>query len=474
MDAKTRLYPYRAQFINSVFARHRYLPTAGKFRKIQFATWTKKSNALSQNASAHSTAMTASSGSNGTEKLPDRVLVYARVKPASPSGSREVATRCVEHDAEDASPTRREIVSEHPRPEPERGGRTEDFRHGIDASGLDRRNRMCTRLSVRLFWTRSSADVTAPSSGTARRERQNTFLLNLGDGGEAGLVPRLAVDLFTRIAADWTHVYDVEIAMVQIYNETVHGSAQTERPQARSGKLRAMFEGVSEKVIRGWRLGAAGLHVAQMQIARASAGLLSTGKERAGLRRDDDEQALLEVPLRAPAQGQTASLGPTPPPRWLNSTPADTGELWSFYNTKACSRWLTWRAVNESRRRSPREYVSQRATNINTSLLAFGNVMQALAEKRSHVPYRDSMLTKLLESSLSGRSRTRAARLRRAGAGTFPGDGDFPSSLLPERCESRRFLWFTLQTSSLTRQISLGSSPRLRLLQRFRRWVRRS
>ena len=41
------------------------------------------------------------------------------------------------------------------------------------------------------------------------------------------------------------------------------------------------------------------------------------------------------------------------------------------------------------------------ATNINTSLLAFGNVMQALAEKRSHVPYRDSMLTKLLESSLS-------------------------------------------------------------------------
>ena len=31
-------------------------------------------------------------------------------------------------------------------------------------------------------------------------------LLNLGEdggGGEAGLVPRMAVDLFTRIAADW-------------------------------------------------------------------------------------------------------------------------------------------------------------------------------------------------------------------------------------------------------------------------------
>ena len=46
------------------------------------------------------------------------------------------------------------------------------------------------------------------------------------------------------------------------------------------------------------------------------------------------------------------------------------------------------------------------ATNINTSLLAFGNVVQALAAKRPHVPYRESMLTKLLESSLSGSSRT--------------------------------------------------------------------
>ena len=46
------------------------------------------------------------------------------------------------------------------------------------------------------------------------------------------------------------------------------------------------------------------------------------------------------------------------------------------------------------------------ATHINGSLLTFGNVVHALAEKQMHVPFRDSMLTKLLESSLSGRSRT--------------------------------------------------------------------
>lgn len=43
---------------------------------------------------------------------------------------------------------------------------------------------------------------------------------------------------------------------------------------------------------------------------------------------------------------------------------------------------------------------------INTSLLALGNVISALVDNKSHVPYRDSKLTKLLEDSLGGNSRT--------------------------------------------------------------------
>ncbi|OQR92857.1 hypothetical protein ACHHYP_03133 [Achlya hypogyna] len=44
--------------------------------------------------------------------------------------------------------------------------------------------------------------------------------------------------------------------------------------------------------------------------------------------------------------------------------------------------------------------------NINKGLLALGNVLNALSEKKAHVPYRESKLTRMLQEALGGNSQT--------------------------------------------------------------------
>ena len=49
---------------------------------------------------------------------------------------------------------------------------------------------------------------------------------------------------------------------------------------------------------------------------------------------------------------------------------------------------------------------AREAGNISQSLLTLGRVITALVERTPHVPYRESNLTRILQDSLGGRTRT--------------------------------------------------------------------
>lgn len=72
------------------------------------------------------------------------------------------------------------------------------------------------------------------------------------------------------------------------------------------------------------------------------------------------------------------------------------------------------------------------ATKINLSLSALGNVISALVEgKVNHVPYRDSKLTRLLQDSLGGNTKTVMI------AAISPSDFNFEETLTTLRYASR-------------------------------------
>ena len=79
---------------------------------------------------------------------------------------------------------------------------------------------------------------------------------------------------------------------------------------------------------------------------------------------------------------------------------------------------------------------------INKSLSALGNVMEALDRKASHVPYRDSKLTYLLQDSLGGNSRTMMV------VAVCPADNAFDESV------------HALQFASRVRRIQIGTAQR--------------
>ena len=212
------------------------------------------------------------------------------------------------------------------------------------------------------------------------------------DGRERGIIPRAIEDIFDYIAKD-SHArskYLVRVSYLQIYNETVSDLLKPERTNLniREDKKRGVFvEGQSEWVVRtpseiygllerGAQLRATG-STKMNELSSRSHAVFTIIIEHSTTE-DDEPVDGVDVGEGAPAQRQSITVGK------LNLVDLAGSERVSLTGA-------TGKRLDESKK-------------INQSLSALGNVISALTDSkgRSHIPYRDSKLTRILEDSLGG------------------------------------------------------------------------
>jgi kinesin family protein 5 len=339
------------------------------------------------------------------EALPDRVLVYARVKPASRlgAGDYDLATSCdVENVGTDENVPLRTLTV------------TNRMAACVSKSfSMDRvLGPTCTQKEVyeavgapvlNSVLQGCHGCVMAYGQTGSGKTHSMLNLPNDGQTEDAGIMPRLAVDLFTRIAADWGNIYEVQIAMIQIYNESAmdllvkssdrqnyRGSppGPTSNPTLKATQRKPADGGGWELSECTWIRCASPEYLLEC-FRRGQKGLVYA--ETMMNKHSSRSHCVLQLRVNRFPRLDTAAEG--------------TGKV-ELVQMRGLLTVVDMAGSERVKKTQSRGIRFNEATNINTSLLTFGNVVHALAKKLTHVPYRDSMLTKLLESSLSGLSRT--------------------------------------------------------------------
>eukprot|EP00929_Paragymnodinium_shiwhaense_P036408 TRINITY_DN19520_c0_g1_i1.p1 TRINITY_DN19520_c0_g1~~TRINITY_DN19520_c0_g1_i1.p1 ORF type:complete len:712 (-),score=188.87 TRINITY_DN19520_c0_g1_i1:257-2392(-) len=205
---------------------------------------------------------------------------------------------------------------------------------------------------------------------------------------EAGLLPQLVAGIFMHIAMDPANVYEIEASALQVYNEQVDDLLDLEQ-QAGPGLGLNVQNGGTVPGLTSVRCDRPEDLLDCFARARANIIYAETRMNKASSRSHAVFQVRISRRQRASAADATG-----------------TGATQRMECTHARLNVVDL-AGSERVKKSGAEGAQLREANaINKSLLAFGNVVSALASKRNHVPFRDSKLTRILEGSIGGNSKT--------------------------------------------------------------------
>uniref|UniRef100_A0A5K4F4S8 Kinesin motor domain-containing protein n=1 Tax=Schistosoma mansoni TaxID=6183 RepID=A0A5K4F4S8_SCHMA len=203
--------------------------------------------------------------------------------------------------------------------------------------------------------------------------------------GSAGIVPRIIKDLFEKMP-NYEYEYTVKVSFLEIYKEDIHdllGEDVSASLQIREENQLVKIPGLTETVVTSPEEVLYLLHCGSTKRSVASTAMnLKSSRSHAIL-----TLCFLLRPKITQLDGESTE------------------------DTLTAKLHLVDLAGSERIKKTHAEGDRlKEGIDINRGLLALGNVISALCErdakKRSHIPYRDSRLTRLLQDSLGGNSAT--------------------------------------------------------------------
>jgi kinesin family protein 11 len=198
----------------------------------------------------------------------------------------------------------------------------------------------------------------------------------------AGIIPRVLYDLFSRLEAAETE-NSVKCSFIELYNEELRDLLATDDTvklkifddNSKKGSTTTMVQGMEEchlkTAVQGLEMLRNGSH--KRQVAATKCNDLSS--------RSHTVFTITVYIKRMTEDGQ----------EYLSAGKLNLVDLAGSENIQ--------RSGAENKR-------AAEAGLINKSLLTLGRVINALVERGSHIPYRESKLTRLLQDSLGGRTKT--------------------------------------------------------------------
>jgi kinesin family protein C2/C3 len=241
-------------------------------------------------------------------------------------------------------------------------------------------------------------------------------------GGGRGINHRAFEDLFAQAEQRHGEVeYTVTLQLLEIYNETIRdllvpeAEAREERSLALSATLgsgRNVAGAAQLRVACAAEVGAAMARGARNRAVAETKMNERSSRSHQGAR----AAGALRLPGSAPlcfrsAHALRAACHLAAPPRLCRPAAVLTVlveglHLATHARSRGCLHLIDLAGSERVGRSGAEGRQLVEAQHINRSLSALGGVMAALAQKRDHVPYRDSKLTQLLQDSLGGAAKS--------------------------------------------------------------------